>query len=74
MRRNVSIDKFSIRTLQAMRLANQNQSVTSTIMCHKMEDEKITEAVCSFPFLWQVTNKTYKDAWKVVGNQVIQVT
>ena len=62
-----------------MRLANQNQSVTSTITCYKMDDEKIIEAVRSFPCLWQVTNKSYKDskarenAWKVVGDQIIQL-
>ena len=60
-------------------VSGQSKPVTSTIMCYKMDDEKIIEAVCSFPCLWQVTNKSYKhakvreNAWKVVGNQVIQV-
>ena len=45
-----------------MPLANQNQSVTSTITCYKMDDKKIIEDVRSFPCLWQVTNRSYKDA------------
>ena len=42
-----------------MHLANQNQSVTT---CYKMDDKKIIEDVRSFPCLWQVTNRSYKDA------------
>ena len=38
-----------------------------------MDDEKLVEAVHSFPCLWQVSSKSYKDlrakenAWKVAS-------
>ena len=42
----------------------------------EMDDEGLVEAVRSFPCLWEVTCKTYKDArakenaWKQVASQV----
>ena len=41
-----------------------------------MDDEKLVEAVRSFPSLWQVSTKSYKDlrakenTWKEVANMV----
>ena len=41
-----------------------------------MDDEKLVEAVRSFPSLWQVSSKSYKDlganenAWKEVASMV----
>ena len=43
--------------------SGQSKSVSHEyITCYKMNDEKIIEDVHSFPCLWQVTNKSYKDA------------
>ena len=44
-----------------------------------MEDEKFTESVRSFPYLWQVSFKAYRDqrakenAWKMVANEVCRM-
>ena len=69
------IESISILMSQAMRSANQ----ISITMCF-MVDEKPIKAVCCFPYLWQASNKSYKDArakentWKEVASQVIEQT
>ena len=73
--RDARIESISILTFQAMHSANQ----ISITMCFMVE-EKLIEAVCCFPHLWQVSNKSYKDArarentWKEVASQVTEQT
>ena len=69
------IDLITILMFQKMCSPNQI-SITTCLMPH----EKLIEAVCCFPCLWQVSNKSYKDArarekaWKEVTEANIMTT
>ena len=92
--RNAGVEKFKLShrpasTLQ--RRTNQNRlfftwlHVRCNFPCTPvqtyvaMDEEKLIEAVCSFPSLWKVTMKSYKDvkakenAWKEVAIRVVCV-
>ena len=68
------IDLISILMLQ--KLCSPNQ--ISITRC--LGDEKLIEAVCCFPCLWQVSSKSYKHArarentWKEVTEANIMTT